>query len=55
MWSPNARDIGGLPTRYGVPTRAGALIRSECLDAAGPEFEALGAGLVLDLRSDWEL
>jgi HAD superfamily hydrolase (TIGR01509 family) len=55
MWSPNARDVGGLPTRYGVPTRAGALIRSECLDAVGPEFEALGAGLVLDLRSDWEI
>jgi HAD superfamily hydrolase (TIGR01509 family) len=56
MWSPNARDIGGLPTRYGVPTRARALLRSECIDAAGlPEFEAVGAGLVLDLRSDWEL
>ncbi|WP_328998118.1 HAD-IA family hydrolase [Kribbella sp. NBC_00709] len=56
MWSPNARDVGGLPTRYGVPTRARALLRSECIDAAGlAEFETVGAGLVLDLRSDWEL
>lgn len=56
MWSPNARDVGGLPTRYGVPTRARALLRSECIDAAGlPEFETVAAGLVLDLRSDWEL
>ncbi|RZU24341.1 HAD superfamily hydrolase (TIGR01509 family) [Kribbella rubisoli] len=56
MWSPNARDIGGLPTRYGVPTRARALLRSECIDATGlPAFEEVGAGLVLDLRSDWEL
>ncbi|HEY4571276.1 MAG TPA: HAD-IA family hydrolase [Kribbella sp.] len=59
MWSPNARDLGGLPTRYGVPTRARALIRSDSLDildAAGlAELEALRPGLVLDLRSDWEL
>jgi HAD superfamily hydrolase (TIGR01509 family) len=56
MWSPNARDVGGLPTRYGVPTRARALLRSECIDSAGlASFEEVGAGLVLDLRSDWEL
>ena len=56
MWSPNARDVGGLPTRYGVPTRGRALLRSELLDSADlPEFEAFDAGLVLDLRSDWEL
>ena len=56
MWSPNARDVGGLPTRYGVPTRARALLRSECIDADGlPAFEQVDAGLVLDLRSDWEL
>jgi HAD superfamily hydrolase (TIGR01509 family) len=56
MWSPNARDVGGLPTRYGVPTRQRALIRSELLDAADlAEFETVDTGLVLDLRSDWEL
>ncbi|NIK61121.1 HAD-IA family hydrolase [Kribbella shirazensis] len=53
MWSPNARDVGGLPTRYGVPTRAGALLRCEFPTAA--EDELREAGLVLDLRSDWEL
>ncbi|MGW6195373.1 HAD-IA family hydrolase [Kribbella sp. NPDC055110] len=56
MWSPNARDVGGLPTRYGVQTRALAVVRSDALDVADlAEFEALDAGLVLDLRSDWEL
>jgi HAD superfamily hydrolase (TIGR01509 family) len=55
MWSPNARDIGGLPTRYGVPTRSRALVRTDALDAVHDEFVALDAGLVLDLRSDWEL
>jgi HAD superfamily hydrolase (TIGR01509 family) len=55
MWSPNARDVGGLPTRYGVPTRSQALIRTDALDAVHDEFVALDAGLVLDLRSDWEL
>jgi HAD superfamily hydrolase (TIGR01509 family) len=55
MWSPNARDVGGLPTRYGVPTRSQALIRTDALDAVHDEFVALEAGLVLDLRSDWEL
>ena len=55
----NTRDLGGLPTRYGVRTRAGALIRTDSLhelDAAGrATFGEVGAGLVLDLRSDWEL
>ncbi|WP_410788458.1 HAD-IA family hydrolase [Kribbella sp. C-35] len=56
MWSPNARDVGGLPTRYGVPTRPRAVVRSDALDAADlADFEALDAGLVLDLRSDWEM
>ncbi|GAA1156197.1 hypothetical protein GCM10009630_62740 [Kribbella jejuensis] len=55
MWSPNARDVGGLPTRYGVPTRAGALVRTDAFDAVSDELRALDAGLVLDLRSDWEL
>ncbi|WP_427895845.1 HAD-IA family hydrolase [Kribbella sp. GL6] len=55
MWSPNARDIGGLPTRYGVPTRAGALVRTDAFATVPDELRALGAGLVLDLRSDWEL
>ncbi|HZX04979.1 HAD-IA family hydrolase [Kribbella sp.] len=55
MWSPNARDVGGLPTRYGVPTRAGALIRTDAFESVSDELEALDAGLVLDLRSDWEL
>jgi HAD superfamily hydrolase (TIGR01509 family) len=61
MWSGcvNARDLGGLPTRYGVRTRAGALIRTESLDNLDGEgrvaFDALGAGLVLDLRSDGEI
>ncbi|MEU8221248.1 HAD-IA family hydrolase [Kribbella sp. NPDC048915] len=55
MWSPNARDVGGLPTRYGVPTRSGALIRTDALFELSNEFVALDAGLVLDLRSEWEL
>ncbi|MEU4295533.1 HAD-IA family hydrolase [Kribbella sp. NPDC026596] len=59
MWSPNARDLGGLPTRYGGLTRQRALFRSECLDnlddAGRAEFDSVEAGLVLDLRSDVEL
>ena len=59
MWSPNARDLGGLPTRYGVPTRERALFRSESLDDLEADgraaFDAVGAGLVLDLRSDGEI
>ncbi|WP_327633245.1 HAD-IA family hydrolase [Kribbella sp. NBC_00482] len=56
MWSPNARDVGGLPTRYGVQTRPRAVVRSDALDAEDlADFEALDAGLVLDLRSDWEM
>jgi HAD superfamily hydrolase (TIGR01509 family) len=55
----NARDVGGLPTRYGATTRAGAVIRTDSLhrlDSDGREaFDELGAGLVLDLRSDWEI
>ncbi|MEV6269638.1 HAD-IA family hydrolase [Kribbella sp. NPDC051936] len=55
MWSPNARDVGGLPTRYGVPTRSRALVRTDALGTVHDELVALDAGLVLDLRSDWEL
>ncbi|WP_405057203.1 tyrosine-protein phosphatase [Kribbella sp. NBC_01505] len=61
VWSRclNARDLGGFPTRYGVPTAAGALFRTdspELLDSPGhTEFVAVDAGLILDLRSDWEL
>ncbi|GAA1579619.1 MULTISPECIES: HAD-IA family hydrolase [Kribbella] len=55
MWSPNARDVGGLPTRYGVPTRAGALVRTDAFATVPDELRTLDAGLVLDLRSDWEL
>ncbi|MFG1819780.1 HAD-IA family hydrolase [Kribbella sp. NPDC049174] len=61
MWSGclNARDIGGLPTRYGVPTRTGTVFRTDSPDNLNDEgraaFVAAGAGLVLDLRSDWEI
>ncbi|WP_165553650.1 HAD-IA family hydrolase [Kribbella capetownensis] len=59
MWSPNARDLGGLPTRHGVATRERAVFRSESpddLDSAGRSaLDAIGAGLVLDVRSDREL
>ncbi|MEV5965615.1 HAD-IA family hydrolase [Kribbella sp. NPDC051952] len=59
MWSPNSRDLGGLPTRYGVLTRERALFRTESLDdldeAGRAAFASLEAGLVLDLRSDWEM
>ncbi|WP_433167319.1 HAD-IA family hydrolase [Kribbella sp. CA-247076] len=61
MWSGclNARDIGGLPTRYGVPTRSGTVLRTDSPDNLDDDgrtaFVAAGAGLVLDLRSDWEL
>jgi rhodanese-related sulfurtransferase len=55
----NARDVGGLPTRSGRTTRAGTLIRTDSLDRLSPAgrsaLTAAGAGLVLDLRSDWEL
>lgn len=55
----NTRDLGGLPTRYGVRTRAGALIRTDslhALDATGrATFAEVRAGLVLDLRSDSEI
>ncbi|WBQ03258.1 tyrosine-protein phosphatase [Kribbella sp. CA-293567] len=55
----NTREIDGFPTRYGGVTRAGAVIRTDSpdqLDAAGlTALRAAGAGLVLDLRSDWEI
>jgi hypothetical protein len=60
-WSgcPNARDLGALPTRYGGVTWPRALVRTDSLDnldeAGRAAFVAHGAGLILDLRSDWEL
>ncbi|ADB31388.1 HAD-superfamily hydrolase, subfamily IA, variant 3 [Kribbella flavida DSM 17836] len=54
----NARDVAGLPTRYGGTTRAG-IIRTDSLhqldDAGWAAFHQVRAGLVLDLRSDWEM
>jgi HAD superfamily hydrolase (TIGR01509 family) len=54
----NTRDLAGLPTRYGGTTRPG-LVRTDSLhqldDEGLAEFRAVGAGLVLDLRSDWEM
>jgi HAD superfamily hydrolase (TIGR01509 family) len=54
----NTRDLAGLPTRYGGTTRAG-LVRTDSLhqldDEGWAEFRAVRAGLVLDLRSDWEM
>lgn len=61
MWSRclNVRDLGNLPTTYGVQTRAGAVYRADTLDnlddAGRSALDAVGAGLVLDLRSDREL
>ncbi|MFI5709060.1 HAD-IA family hydrolase [Kribbella sp. NPDC051620] len=55
----NTRDLGGFQTRYGGVTRGGTMIRTDSpdnLDAAGREaLRGVGAGLVLDLRSDWEM
>ncbi|MFI5728562.1 tyrosine-protein phosphatase [Kribbella sp. NPDC051587] len=56
MWNRclNARDLGGFPTRYGVPTASGRLFRTdtpELLDADGrTEFVAL-AEVVLSAGS----
>lgn len=61
VWSGcrNVRDLGGLPARDGRRTRSGALIRADCLDQLAPTgvaaARAVGAALVLDLRSDSEL
>jgi HAD superfamily hydrolase (TIGR01509 family) len=55
----NARDVGGLPTRYGGTTRAGAMIRTDTLHMLSPAglaaLAAVQPALVLDLRSDFEL
>ncbi|MEV8372887.1 tyrosine-protein phosphatase [Kribbella sp. NPDC056861] len=55
----NTRELGGFPTRYGGVTRAGTVIRTDSpdqLDADGvAALRAAGPGLVLDLRSDWEM
>jgi HAD superfamily hydrolase (TIGR01509 family) len=54
----NTRDLAGLPTRYGGTTRSG-LIRTDSLhqldDEGWAAFRDVRAGLVLDLRSDWEM
>ncbi|GAA3561083.1 HAD-IA family hydrolase [Kribbella ginsengisoli] len=55
----NTRDLAGFSTRYGGVTRGGTMIRTDSpdkLDAAGRvALRGVGAGLVLDLRSDWEM
>ena len=55
----NARDLGGLPTRDGLLTRWGALVRSDglgYLTARGwAALEAHGVRTVVDLRNDDEL
>jgi protein-tyrosine phosphatase len=51
----NLRDLGGLPTESGAPTRQGRLLRSESLhslSASGVrDLLELGVGAVVDLRT----
>ena len=55
---PNARDVGGLPTRDGRRVRSGALLRTDSLDQLDVTgircVQDLRPALVLDLRSDFE-
>jgi protein-tyrosine phosphatase len=55
----NARDLGGLPTRYGKETRWKAVIRSDILNRlTGEGLQALldyGVKTVIDLRSPQEV
>jgi protein tyrosine/serine phosphatase len=55
----NARDLGGLPTADGGSTRAGALIRSDCLQFLSEEgvaaVRSTGVGRIIDLRTAAEL
>lgn len=55
----NARDLGGLPTVGGPPTRRGAIMRSDSLqdlEARGwEEVEAYGVRTVIDLRNESEI
>ncbi|NEA37047.1 tyrosine-protein phosphatase [Streptomyces sp. SID13031] len=55
----NTRDLGGFPTRHGGVTRGGTVIRTDSLDKLDSvgltALTGVGAGLVLDLRSDWEM
>ncbi|GAA4212418.1 tyrosine-protein phosphatase [Actinocatenispora rupis] len=55
----NVRDVGGLPTVDGRTTRSGRLVRADALDRLNDTgvaaVRAAGTGLVVDLRSPWEL
>ena len=55
----NVRDLGGLPTRDGGRTRAGAVIRSDSVDnltdAGWEAMRAHGVRTVVDLRNDDEV
>lgn len=54
----NFRDLGGHPTRFGVPVRWGTLYRSDGLQALTDtdveRYHALGIRVVYDLRRDSE-
>ena len=54
----NFRDLGGHPTRFGVPVRWGTLYRSDGLQALTDgdveRYRALGVRVVYDLRRDSE-
>jgi protein-tyrosine phosphatase len=55
----NARDLGGLPTADGGFVRAGALIRSDCLQFLSEEgvaaVRSTGVSRIIDLRSHGEV
>jgi protein-tyrosine phosphatase len=55
----NVRDLGGLPLRGGGTTASGVVVRADDLarltTKGRPQFEALDASGVLDLRSTWEV
>jgi len=54
----NARDLGGLATSNGGCVAPGRLYRSaslhEMTDADRSTLEALGIGVIIDLRAEWE-
>jgi protein-tyrosine phosphatase len=56
--APNFRDVGGYRTADGRWVRMGVLYRSDQLDRLSPadlaQIASLGAGLVVDLRTDAE-
>ncbi|OLF15351.1 tyrosine-protein phosphatase [Actinophytocola xanthii] len=56
----NVRDVGGMPTDSGVPTRPGRLVRSDNLQDLSPAdvtrlTEEIGVTTVIDLRSTSEV